>query len=65
MFEPTASCYKLGGDMDSEKVVWMPAHTTEASVGVATLGDGSKLTTPDRSGNDQVDALAKKAAATH
>lgn len=54
------------GDVDSEqKVVGMPSHTTEVSVGVAELGDGTKLTVLGRRGNDQADTLAKKAALTH
>ena len=35
-------------DLDPEEVVWMPAHTTASSVGVATLSNGAKLTEPKR-----------------
>lgn len=53
------------GDMHPNEALWMPAHTTEASVGVALLGEGTSLTSLDRRGNDQADTLAKKAANTH
>ena len=52
-------------DFDPEGIVWMPAHTTEASVGVAELGDGTKLTALDRRGNAHADRLAKQGASTH
>ena len=41
---------------------WMPAHTAEWQVGVAREGNGSKLTTRDRTGNDIADEFAKKGA---
>jgi hypothetical protein len=44
-------------------ILWMPAHTAERDVGVATLSDGSLLSAIDRAGNDEADRLAKAAAA--
>ena len=52
-------------DLDPEEVVWMPAHTTASSVGVATLSNGAQLTELDRRGNAQADMLAKKAVEEH
>ena len=43
----------------------MPAQTTAAIVGVATLSTGAKLTELDRRGNSQGDTLAKKAVEEH
>ena len=46
-------------DASQNSVVWMPAHTTEASVGVKKLSDGTALTAIDRKTNDRVDEQAK------
>ena len=46
-------------------IEWMPAHTTEAHVGVVRLSDGHDLTAQDRFGNDLADSLAKKGAHLH
>ena len=48
-------------DASQNSVVWMPAHTTEASVGVKKLSDGSALTAIDRKTNDRADEQAKLA----
>eukprot|EP00929_Paragymnodinium_shiwhaense_P102607 TRINITY_DN65803_c0_g1_i3.p1 TRINITY_DN65803_c0_g1~~TRINITY_DN65803_c0_g1_i3.p1 ORF type:complete len:967 (+),score=210.69 TRINITY_DN65803_c0_g1_i3:52-2952(+) len=48
-----------------EAMVWMPAHTTEADVGRAELGDGSLLSAQDRWANAEADKLAKKAVEQH
>ena len=56
---------KAWDDLDPEEVVWMPAHTTAASVGVATLSNGAMLTELGRRGNVQVDMFAKKAVEEH
>jgi hypothetical protein len=48
---------------DDVDLVWMPAHTAERDVGVATLSDGSLLSAFDRAGNAEADRLAKAAAA--
>jgi hypothetical protein len=42
-------------------VVWMPAHTTEACVGVKRLSNGSLLTASDRRANARADEQAKLA----
>ena len=44
------------------KVVWMPAHTTEACIDVKRLSNGSVLTINDRKANDRADGQAKMAA---
>ena len=45
--------------------MWVPAHTTEKDVGVKGLGNGQKLTTLDRRGNELADKPAKAGAETH
>lgn len=52
------------GDTDASLVVWMPAHTSVADVGVKLLGDGSKLSEGDRMANAVADYWAKYAAGT-
>ena len=52
-------------DTEPAAMVWMPAHTSEADVGRACLGDGSRLTAFDRKGNSEADRLAKLAVQTH
>ena len=47
------------------KLEWMPAHTSAAQVGHARKGNGVKLTTLDRRGNNEADRLAKKGARSH
>ena len=49
-------------DVPSQSVVWMPAHTSEAKVGVAVLSNGAALTHPDRQSNQRADTEAKAAA---
>ncbi len=49
-------------DDSPQRVVWMPAHCTAASLGVKRLGDGSPLTRRDLDGNAYVDKLAKSVA---
>ena len=44
------------------KLIWMPAHTTTASVGIRRKSDGRVLTPIDHRANALVDVLAKKAA---
>jgi hypothetical protein len=46
-------------------VVWMPAHTKEAQIGKAKLGNGELITSADRKGNAMADAMAKHAAKEH
>ena len=46
----------------SNRLVWMPAHTTIASVGEVKMSNGSRLTTVDWRANRLVDALAKLSA---
>ena len=48
-------------DADQNAVVWMPAHTTEANVGVKKLSNGTALTAIDRKTNDRADEQAKLA----
>ena len=52
-------------DAHDTELLWMPAHTTVASIGIARLSDGSLLSARDRSANDAADFLAKRGAATH
>ncbi len=52
-------------DKPPQAFVWMPAHTLAASVGVAALGDGSRLTAVDRSANQGADLGAKLAVEAH
>lgn len=49
-------------DAGPNSVVWMPAHTTEASIGTKKLSDGSVLTATDRKTNGRADEQAKIAA---
>ena len=49
-------------DDDPERVVWMPAHCSQAAVGSKRLGNGELLTALDVTGNALVDGLAKEAA---
>lgn len=53
------------GDFDADNMVWMQAHTTEKDVGVKELGNGQKLTTLDRRGNELAVKLSKAGAETH
>ena len=43
-------------------IEWIPAHLSESHVGVAVIGDGSKLTREQWEMNSLVDDLAKQAA---
>ena len=52
-------------ECSSIDIAWMPAHTTPAEVGIASLSDGSRLTANDRRGNNEADRLAKCAAEWH
>jgi hypothetical protein len=47
------------------ELVWMPAHGTIASVGVATMSDGNKVSILQWRANRLVDLLAKSAARPH
>ena len=49
-------------DTGPGSVVWMPAHTSEADVGIKKLSDGSRLTAIDRKLNGKADEQAKIAA---
>ena len=49
-------------DTSRDKVVWMPAHTSEADVGNKRLSDGIALTATDRATNGKADKHAKAAA---
>lgn len=49
-------------DDDPRRVVWMPAHCSQDSVGSRKLGNGEGLTKLDITGNALVDQLAKEAA---
>ena len=55
----------LDAGLLSSSVLWMPAHTSEAMVGVAKLSNGSALTQLDRELNDHADWLAKAAVGLH
>ena len=46
-------------DTGPGSVLWMPAHTAEADIGVKKLSDGSKLTATDRRLNGRADEQAK------
>ena len=48
-----------------EAMVWMPAHTSEDDIGIALLGDGSRLSKVDRDSNAETDRLAKEAVKEH
>ena len=52
-------------DTPACNVVWMPAHTTEADVGVKRLGNGEYLSAFHRYGNDEADKWAKWAVQEH
>ena len=52
-------------DTPLESVVWMPAHTTEAEVGIRRIGNGDLLSVLDRYGNDEADTWAKHAVEEH
>ena len=52
-------------DVRPDDVVWMPAHTKHAEVGVRELGNGTVLTERDRRGNEIADVHAKAAVAAH
>ena len=47
---------------ENERVVWMPAHNSEADVGNKTLSNGEALAPSDVVGNDLADELAKQIA---
>ena len=47
---------------DQERVLWMPAHCSDASIGGKRLSNGLPLQTKDVAGNAYVDELAKRAA---
>jgi hypothetical protein len=49
----------------SSYVIWMPAHCSEAAVGVSNLSNGRVMTLFDLQLNDYVDKLAKDAAKMH
>ena len=50
---------------DPERVVWIPAHTSEHDIGIKSIGDGRKLTAVDRDSNSLADRLAKLAVEEH
>ena len=56
----------LGGSITSmvtqHQVVWMPAHTSGGSRGIAQKSDGKKVTATQWRANQLADALAKKGA---
>ena len=58
--EVLGGCFKAFQDCD--RLVWMPAHTTLASVGEVKMSNGQRLTTVDWRANRLVDALAKTSA---
>ena len=60
-----ASCDDSDCPQDDIELLWIPAHTTEADVGVARLSDGRLLTAADRTGNGFADELAKRGAEIH
>lgn len=59
----------LDGDLsvlaDNSVLVWMPAHTTVASIGEAKLSNGSRLSHFEWRANRLADGLAKQAAAVN
>ena len=58
----TALHFDLDEGQQAELVHWMPAHTSEASVGKVRCSDGTLLTDTMRCANAIVDRLAKEAA---
>lgn len=48
-----------------QAMVCMPAHTSKDAIGVAFLGNGSRLSKIDRDSNNEADGLAKAAVAAH
>ena len=52
------------GSEESVPMLWMPAHTSEAHVGVAVKSDGTALSAHDREMNGLADKFAKAAART-
>ena len=58
--------YTLGGCfrsvVEGDKLVWMPAHTSTASVGEVKLSNGTRLSMVDWRAKRLVDALAKTSA---
>jgi hypothetical protein len=57
-----SAIYSAWDESDAVDLAWMPAHTSEADVGVLALSNGDLLTTVDRMGNAEADRLAKLAA---
>jgi hypothetical protein len=52
-------------DTPCERVIWVPAHKGEDSVGALRCGNGERFTLADLRGNDAADLLAKQAVLQH
>lgn len=57
--------FDLLEDGDVDRVLWMPAHTTQLDVGRLRLSNRDRLSLRDRKGNDTADQLAKAAVEEH
>ncbi len=53
------------GSYTNSLKIWMPAHTAEWQIGVATKSNGAVLTKQDRDNNALADKSAKTAAEAH
>ena len=63
-----ANIFATADDITSNKehwLVWMPAHTAKASIGVRVKSDGKAITMIDHRANSLVDGLAKAAVEWH
>jgi hypothetical protein len=52
-------------DTPCERVIWVPAHKGEDSVGAIRCGNGERFTLADLRGNEAADLLAKQAVLAH
>jgi hypothetical protein len=52
-------------DTPCERVIWVPAHKGEESVGALRCGNGERFTLADLRGNEAADLLAKQAVLQH
>jgi hypothetical protein len=52
-------------DTPCDRVIWVPAHKGEESVGAMRCGNGERFTLADLRGNDAADMLAKQAVLQH
>jgi hypothetical protein len=52
-------------DTPSDRVIWVPAHKGEESVGALRCGNGERFTLSDLRGNEAADLYAKQAVLEH